>query len=200
VVEYGMLSGPSDKGALTPAGVAGAWPVLCDPTLDFATPQLRKLHAVWQGKRGERAMPARSDFSLRDLSFALPHVAFLSVVREDGRVRFKVRLEGSEIDAHTGPMTGKFIDEAVPKKFSDKWSGPWLQSIETLAARRTVGRVEFRERSYYISESLCAPLASDGETPDGLLLGVYYHLSDGDPSSAGAVASKLASDLDAAEV
>jgi hypothetical protein len=129
------------------------------------------------------------------LTFVLPNIAFLGIVREGGRMRFKVRLAGSEIDAYTGPMTGRFIDEAVPAKFSEKWSMPWIQAIESRRVLRTVGRVEYRDRAYYISETLCAPLATDGEHPDILMVAVYYHVADGNVASDTTVAQCLTRDL-----
>jgi hypothetical protein len=187
-----------DGSATLRGGTAVAGPVLCDPSLNFATPQLKKMLAVWEAKRGERALPSRGDFGLRDLSFVLPHIALLSIVRAADRLRFRVRLEGSELDAHAGPMTGLYIDETVPKKFSDKWSAPWLLAANTGKPMRSVGRVEFRDRNYYVSESFTAPLGADGATPDMLLLGVYYHLSDGDPASQGEIAGALVREFAAA--
>lgn len=195
VVEWAMLETPSHRHGQTIAGASGAWPVLHDPGLSFVTPQLRRMLEVWRAKRNGRTMPARADLGLRDLTFVLPHVAFLAIVHEEARVRFRVRLMGSELDAYVGPMTGQFIDEAVPRKFAEKWSEPWAQVVETRQPMRSVARVEFRERNYYISESLCAPLAVDGEHPDGLMLGVYYHVSDGDPATQSEIASRLVGDL-----
>ncbi len=193
-----MLDTPGHKSGPTIAGTSGGWPVLHDGGLNFATPQLRRVLDVWCAKRNGRTMPARADLSLRDLRFALPNVAFLAVVREGARARFKVRLMGSELDAYAGPMTGQFIDEAVPRKFAEKWSGPWLQVVEARQPMRTVSRVEYGDRNYYVSESLCAPLATDGEVCDGIMLGVYYHVSDGDPATQSEIAGRLTQDLGAA--
>src|SRR5262249_3984492 len=99
------------------------WPLLADPRLSFATPQLQSVYATWSAKCGDRVMPARADMTLRDLKTALPNIAFLDVVREGEHVRFKVRLAGGAYDNFLGTTpTGRFIDETVPHAFAKKWA------------------------------------------------------------------------------
>lgn len=185
--------GDASRRAATLGGNA-EWPVVCDPTLAFVTPQLKATLDVWRRKRGQRLMPARADMTIQDLKFVLPHLAFVAVVREGERMRYKVRLMGSELDARVVPMTGLFVDEAVPLRFAEKWSATWGPAIETRSPFRVVGRVEFRDRRSTVSETLIAPLADDGEAPDVLMVAVYYHFFDA-AEPAQAIAAQLIGEL-----
>jgi hypothetical protein len=64
-----------------------SWPLIGDPLLRFATPQLKSVHEIWEAKRGARTMPARVDLTMSDLKMVLPNLAFLSIVRDGARTR-----------------------------------------------------------------------------------------------------------------
>ncbi len=173
-----------------------SWPLIADPHLCFVTPQLNTALAVWQAQRRLRTMPARSDLTLRDLKTVLPNLAFIDIVRDGARTRFKVRLAGCALDSFiSGTPTGHFIDEAVPSRFADKWSALWQPTITARTPTRTVGRVEFPNRRYYVSESLFAPLATDGETPDILMLVAYFHAPGDSVAPGDGIAALLMSEL-----
>jgi hypothetical protein len=173
-----------------------SWPLIADPHLRFVTPQLQTALAVWQARRGSRTMPARSDLTLRDLKTVLPNLAFIDIVRDDARTRFKVRLAGSALDNFlSGTPTGRFVDEAVPSRFAEKWAALWQPPISARTPTRTVGRVEFPNRRYFMSESLFAPLAADGEAPDILMLVVYFHAQSDNGAPGDAIAARLMHEL-----
>ncbi len=188
-----MPNAPSDSDA-TPAG-PGSAPWFADPTLQFVTPELKRALDVWQEKRGTRTMPAREDLTIRDLAFVLPNIGFVDIVTTDGMPRFKVRLMGSVLDEFVAPMTGRFVDEAVPERFAKKWATHWQPSIDQRAPLRAVARVEFAERRWYVSEALHAPLAQDGETPDVLMVAAYFHSSEGFEGRSREMAERLQREL-----
>ena len=168
------------------------------PGLAFVTPQLQRILQVWEAKRGARIAPCRDDFGLRDLSFALPNIAILAVVREGARVRFRVQMMGSQLDAYVAPMTGKFVDDVVPAEFAQKWASLWGGAVETRRVQRSVGRVKFGGKHYYVAESLFAPLATDGDIPDGVLVGTYFHLAQNDQPEQSAISRSLLSEIEPA--
>jgi hypothetical protein len=92
-------------------------------------------------------------------------------------------------------MTGRFVDEAVSPHFAQKWSTQWAPSIERRAPMRVVGRVEFRDRRWFVAETLYAPLADDGETPDVLMIVVCYHAVDGADVNSHAIAERLIDEI-----
>ena len=168
----------------------------CDPGLSFVTPQLKKVCEVWHTKRGTRTLPGRPDFDIRDLSFALPNVAVVTLVRDPQQTRFQVRLMGSQLDAYVGSMTGKFIDEALPPSIAGKWTAIWNDAIDNKCARRAVGQVEIGGKNYYTFEKFCAPLAADNEVPDSLLIATYYHARTGGHLDQNDVSRRLMSELE----
>jgi hypothetical protein len=184
---------PSDSNA-TPAA-PGSAPWFADPELKFVTPQLKRALDVWRAKCGARTMPARGDLTIRDLVFTLPNIGFVDIVRENDGMRFKVRLMGSLLDEFVAPMTGRFVDQAVPERFATKWATHWQPAIDHRAPLRAVARVEFAERRWYVSEALHAPLAQDGETPDVLMIAAYFHSTEGFEGRSRDMAERLQREL-----
>lgn len=187
-----MTHAPSDFAEKRPANV-GSW--FGTFATDFVTPQLNRAFDVWIAKRAARAMPARSDLSIRDLKFALPNLSLLDIVRDGDMLRYRARLVGSLLDEMVAPLTGRFLDEAVPGHYAQKWSAQWLPAIVERRFMRGVGRVEFAGRRWYVAESAYAPLASDGETPDVLMVIAYYHAIDSDDAASRELAARLLSEL-----
>jgi hypothetical protein len=133
---------------------------------------------------------------MSDLKAALPNLAFVSVVRDGEETRFRAKLLGSELDKFMGrPMTGLFLDDALPKRFADKWIALLRPALEFRAPTRTVGRVEFDNRDFYVSETLRAPLAEDGETPDVMMQVSFFHLTKGEDSQANGIAAQLLTEV-----
>ncbi|MDZ4867310.1 MAG: hypothetical protein SGI91_08330 [Alphaproteobacteria bacterium] len=190
-----MSQAPPDVSVARGADYVGA-PWFGTFALDFVTPQLQRGAAAWFAKRGVRTMPARSDLTIRDLKMLLPNLSIIEIVPSDP-VRYRVRLMGSVLDEMVAPMTGRFIDEAVPAHFAQKWSSQWLPAIDERKPMRAVGRVEFAGRRWYVAESLYAPLAFDGETPDMLMVAAYYHSVDTADGATSDVAASLAAQVNA---
>jgi hypothetical protein len=140
-------------------------------------------------------MPARGDFSLADLKFTLGNLCFLDIVREGERTRYRVRLQGGVLDELYPRMTGLFIDEVVSTHFAQKWAVQWTPAIEHRTAMRCVARVEFRERRWFVAETLYAPLADDGETPNVLMVVVHYHAVDAADHNSRAIAERLIDEI-----
>lgn len=153
-------------------------PLLFDASLQVKTPQLKRALEVWNEKRGARRMPARSDFDIRDLRFTLPQLSIVQIVREGERLRYKIRLMGTSLDQHLAPITGKFVDEAVPPHFVERWVSIYMSALSIRAPMRISSRVAFRDQLYLIGEGLMLPLSEDGETPWGLFAVIFHYGSD----------------------
>jgi len=159
------------------------WPLVSDAALKFVTPALAHVNELWHEKRRGRVMPARGDFSLRDLKDVSPNLGFAEIVRDGQRVRLKAKLVGTELDRFVGGrVTGRFLDEIAPPRFAQKWSALWMPALENRVPTRTVGRVDYADKKFFISEAFRAPLADDGETVDTLMLVDYFHYVHGDVS------------------
>ena len=190
-----MQDGPMDSTA-TKADRSSEGSAGTCPDAGFVTPELQRILGVWEARRGARTLPPRGDLTLTDLKFALPQLAVLGIVNDDRRTRFKVRLMGGQLDHFLTPMTGRFIDEAVPPPFAEKWTSLMSQAILRRAPTRSLSRTEYRDRRGYLVEALYAPLADDGETPDRLLVACYYHCYQGAADKLSNVAEQLLREVD----
>ena len=177
---------------------SGEWTAGSSTNPTFVTPQLQRILALWGERRGMHSMPARSSFTLRDLACALPQLSIVDVVADGGATRFKVRLMGRELDQVLAPMTGRFVDEAVPPPHSDRWSTFLTEALQHRAPTRALSRAEYGDRRLYLVEALIAPLADDGEHPDKLMVVCFYHLFQGLDGKPSNVVSQLTSELGAA--
>ena len=82
----------------------------------------------------------------------------------------------------------------MPQPFADKWAALWQVAADARTPMRTLARVEFPNRRYYLSESLNAPLATDGETPDIFLIASYFHSRD-EVGARSDIAARLVDEL-----
>ena len=74
-------------------------------------PTLAALWRYWNGKRGGRALPLRTDISPLDIPQLLPHLTLVDR-RDDGA--FRLRLVGTAVaEAYGSDATGKTIDELL---------------------------------------------------------------------------------------
>ena len=88
-----------------------------EPRRDIpADPRLKRLLDYWEGKRGDRAMPARADIDPTTLGKdLLPWIALTEVI--DGGARFRFRLCGTGlagIACHY--LTVRYIDQLNPNQ------------------------------------------------------------------------------------
>jgi hypothetical protein len=163
---------------LTTAVAGQRSPMLFDYKLALQTPALREMLAVWEDKRGARAMPCRADFSIRDLVKVLPQTGIVDLRREARGTRLFVRLSGSALDHFFAPLTGQYIDEAVSPYFAERWATIFMAPVKARAPVRGVSRTEFRDQLYLVGESVLLPLSEDGETASGVLYAVFHYSSN----------------------
>lgn len=73
--------------------------------------KLRQLYDYWDGRRGDRLMPARADLDPVDIPSLLPNLILVDVER-GARVRFRFRLYGTNVCTIRGAdLTGHYLDE-----------------------------------------------------------------------------------------
>jgi hypothetical protein len=157
----------------------------------FETPELNGVAALWHAKRGQKKFPSRDDFSMRDLKAVLRSLAFLDVVEAPGGVRFLLKYMGSELDAQLVPMTGRFTDEVLEPYFQRKWHHVWKHCLLHERLSRSIARAEYRERQYAYVEGFYAPLASDGEHIDKIMIVACYHQAESATESSRRCAEAL---------
>jgi hypothetical protein len=133
-----------------------------------ANPAIRRVFQYWLDKRGGRAMPARADIDALDLGYALGNICLIDVIRAP-RLRFRFRLDGSNLAALTGfDLTNTFADEHPPGPYRDLM----LEVYGRIVAERAPLFFRHQEEWQYSGmqmESGTLPLSSDGETVDMIM-------------------------------
>lgn len=163
---------------LTTAIAGQRSPLLFDHKLALQTPALREMLVVWEEKRGERAMPRRTDFNIRDLAKVLPQTGIVDLCNGPHGMRFFVRLNGSALDHFFAPLTGRFIDESVSPYFSERWTSIFMAPVNARTPVRGVSRTEFRNQLYLVGETLLLPLSENGKTASGVLYAIFHYSSN----------------------
>ena len=125
------------------------------------TPDLRRLLAYWDEKRGARRFPGRADIDPIDLRFMLDRIALIEV-HDQGR-RFKLRVVGSWWSRKFGfEPTGIWLED---------WPNPeqmqlTLKSYEKLLVLRRpvlLHRDEWVEGTMLSYEAILLPLSDDDD-------------------------------------
>lgn len=134
------------------------------------------LYHLWNGKRGQRILPARADFDPLEMVSLLPHLYMLDVVpgAAAGARGFRYRLIGTS------------IVELLGRDSTGKWVAPTLHGDATTGLRRvfelvcdkrspvvTKGYIFYIwEKSWIFVEALLLPLSADGMNVDIILAGL----------------------------
>ncbi len=141
--------------------------------LTLRDPGLLRLLGDWQAWRGNRRLPARSDFQPEDLRYLLGSLFLLDVVppsQPGAAPRFRYRLFGSRVAQYRGfDLTGRYLDQHPDPAFAAAASHAYAP---ILAARRPLwADVNGHSAAgmHFQFEALVLPLSSDGENIDMVL-------------------------------
>jgi hypothetical protein len=134
--------------------------------------QLYNLWQFWNKVRGERLMPARTDFSPELLKPWLGHIALVDVCENPTRLQY--RLVGTRIvDNAKFDATGKYIDELM----ADPATHPLGRGlVRCLLLKAPVFETVRPRRSETFSldfHRLALPLSANGRDVTMILLGEY---------------------------
>jgi len=140
------------------------WYHVCDPNLTFSEPSYEKLLGLWRSKAGDRAMPRRSEMTLRDLKDVLRHLVVLERV-EKMPSHYRIRLVGTSLTSLAGDRTGKMLEEFVPPEHLPRWTGCADLILDGGNPLRFLGRVHLEGKEYLNAENLFIPLANDQDEP-----------------------------------
>lgn len=151
------------------------WPAICDRGAAFERRELNEILAIWREKAAGRLMPTRKDMTARVLKPYLPHVTIYErVAASSGNWRYRVRLMGTQFSKVMGDLTGKFIDEAVPKQFLPRWTAALDEPLNVCAPVRFLSRSDTNNMSYLVAEYFSAPLLGDSGHPNMIFSAGYF--------------------------
>jgi hypothetical protein len=143
------------------------WSIVCDDRLAFDTPKMKEALSYWTARAGNRAMPQRTDLSPHGMKSFLSLVSMAERDRlPDGTSRWRVRLQGSDLDRIIGPMTGRYMDEVIEGETLKRWVTTIEVVIETGRPMRFVSETPMPDREPIVMDSLLAPLSSNGSDFD----------------------------------
>ncbi|HXS39316.1 MAG TPA: PAS domain-containing protein [Stellaceae bacterium] len=137
-------------------------------------PILAAAYQYWQGKRGGRSMPRRSDIEPSEIVPLLPNLLIVEVLGGGKRQRY--RLVGTAIvEAFGVEFTGKYLDQV--------FSGEQLRSHEEnyriIAREKCTLLLSRRYHSPSGGELVChrlvMPLSEDDRTVNQLLTAMSFH-------------------------
>ncbi|HYM30375.1 MAG TPA: PAS domain-containing protein [Candidatus Cybelea sp.] len=139
-----------------------------DPGLALREPALQSLLALWNAKRGAKAMPARADFDVADLRPHLGHLVLVDVLRPE--MRFRYRLIGVEVTRRVGrDSTGKYLDELYAPEQYDRVIVAYRWVTQQCRPIRVEATLRHAHREWMRIESLDLPLSRDGESVDMIM-------------------------------
>ncbi len=135
-----------------------------DPAIGLVDRRLRDLLTYWQGKRGDRAIPARMDISPGDLVTHLPRLALLNVSNDgEGGPRFSVRLSGTGIDDLLGhDHRGADLEDLLPSSSAKLVAAALAALVEHKRPMRFFAQARLPGNPAASVEGLALPLGVDG--------------------------------------
>lgn len=161
----------SDSGSGGRAGMAQSEQT---PVSDIDAPRhegLTTLYAYWLSKRGDRAMPARSDIKPAEIKPLLPDIMIWSAAAPH-----TIRIVGDNIVRFVGSNhTGKPATTGMPPEAAEAMLNVFTRVIATKAPRFRVGKAFWLpEKSYRTFEACYLPLSPDGDAVDMILGGIKF--------------------------
>ena len=142
--------------------------------------RLERLYHLWRGKCAGRAMPSRADIDPLEIPGEIwPYTMLLDVAWEGERPRFRYRRVGEIFWRDGHEPTGKYIDEALPRKAGYR---DYVVGIYEEMARS--GKPLYSESSFTLEgraepmliKRVSLPLSGDGARVNMALAGhVFEH-------------------------
>ena len=140
------------------------WHHFCDPGLGFSDDCYQSFISLWKAKAAGRPMPARSDFTPRDLKDFLRNIVIFERFAENPS-HYRWRLIGTSITEIAGHHTGKTLEESLPPEHIERYTRCFDLVLDGGQPIRFLGRVHLQGREYLDAENLFVPLANDEGRP-----------------------------------
>ena len=178
-----------ESGHMVPKSFPNFQPGKQDPHFDFAlpiplmhfndghlpkhltsNPETDALRALWEEKRGSRALPTREDFKVANLQRWMPHLSIADVLPND---QFQYSMFGSELaDVYGQDLTGAQLNTLTP---TDLWKVVLQHYREVVRTRQPLfAPISVSNGNWYTEVSrLLLPLSNEGETVS-FILGADY--------------------------
>jgi hypothetical protein len=140
------------------------WHHFIDPSLAFSDSSYAQLLDLWHIKRGDRAMPRRSEMTHRDLKDIMRHLLVSERVAVNPS-QYRWKLIGTSLTPILGEHTGKTFEESIPPQHLSRWQQCGDLILDGGQPLRFLGRVHLNGREFLDAENLFVPLANDQDVP-----------------------------------
>lgn len=154
---------------------ANGWASLCDASVAFSHPDLRRLLGVWRGQVTRRGLPARRDLSARLLKPFQKDTGLVERVAEIGGARrWRVLEIGPSFAQIVGDLAGKFLDQAIPAEVVPRWNAALDATLTQGVPLRFLGRADAKQMPFLTGEYFAAPLIADDGSASLILVAVRF--------------------------
>jgi hypothetical protein len=136
------------------------WAALCDASVTFSHPDLRRLLGLWR-KQAKGGIPLRRDMTRRVLRGFLQDIAICERVLEGGERRWCVCQQGAWFAQILGDFNGRFLDEVLEPELLPRWQVALDATLADRVPLRFLGRTDTNAMSFLNGEYLVAPLLAD---------------------------------------
>lgn len=134
--------------------------------------KLDKLQALWRKQKGNRQLPARTDFTPQLLKPWLGHIGLVDVSYDP--VRFRVRLSGEALVNYAGgDYTGQWFHDCVPPDQMASATRPYLDCLKKCEPLYNNTVYVHPGASRALLQRLYMPLSSDGTSIDVIMVAIY---------------------------
>ena len=147
----------------------GDWVSLCDATVTFSHPDLRRLLGLWR-KQAKGGIPLRRDMTPRVLKSFLPDIAICERLTGDGgERRYRVSMMGVWFAQILGNFTDKFLDDVLEPEHLPRWQVALDATLADGIPLRFLGRTDTNAMSFLNGEYFVAPLLADNGSASFIL-------------------------------
>ena len=154
---------------------AGGWASLCDASVAFRHPDLRRLLGVWRNQATRRGLPARRDLSPRLLKPFQKDIALLERVAEVGGARrWRVLRMGASLAQIMGDLSGKFLNEVIQTELVPRGNAALDATLTQGVALRFLARADTARMPFLTGEYFAAPLIADDGSASLILVAVRF--------------------------
>jgi hypothetical protein len=133
----------------------------------------------WRSKRGDRAMPRRSDIDPAEIPRLLPYILITEMLEEGTRYRY--RLAGSAVtEAFGRSLTGKYVDEIMTGQYRDFIARLYRSLYLDRRCIFCESRYTNGVRSGISTKRLFMPLSTDERLVDQVLIVQTFEYASGE--------------------
>jgi hypothetical protein len=150
------------------------WVSLCDTSVTFSHPDLRRLLGLWR-KHAKDGIPLHREMTPRVLKSFLPDIAICERVTGDGgERRYRIRVMGPWLIQILGNFTGKHLDEVLEPRLLPRWQVALDATLADCVPLRFLGRTDTNAMSFLNGEYFVAPLLADDGSASFILAAIRF--------------------------